>query len=104
MQRVTLTFNHSGHFECRWVRLRPLASSRCLFTRDLDEDILCPVAHGEGRLAVPDESTRQELWDKGLVALQYVAPESAGVSQGVAAQRSGQERRRLSGQPQRLGG
>lgn len=73
-QKVTLTFNHSGHFECRWVRLRAADGNRCLFTRDLEEDILCPVAHGEGRLAVPNEETRAELWQKGLVALTYVAP------------------------------
>ncbi len=73
-QRVTLTNNHSGHFECRWVRLRPNAASRCLFIQGLEEDILCPVAHGEGRLAVPDETTRQGLWTEGLVALTYVAP------------------------------
>ncbi|MCD6519388.1 MAG: phosphoribosylformylglycinamidine synthase I, partial [Anaerolineae bacterium] len=73
-QRVTLTFNRSGHFECRWVRLRAISESRCLFTQGLEEDILCPVAHGEGRLAVPDEETRQALWDGGLVAIRYVAP------------------------------
>jgi phosphoribosylformylglycinamidine synthase I len=84
LQRVTLTFNHSGHFECRWVRLRPLGSSRCLFIRDLDEDILCPVAHGEGRLAVPDEATRQELWDRGLVALQYIAPRNVAAAPDAA--------------------
>jgi len=87
LQRVTLTFNHSGHFECRWVHLRPLASSRCLFTRDLGEDILCPVAHGEGRLVVPDEDTRRALWDRSLVALQYVAPgsdEASSVARGPA--------------------
>ena len=71
-QRVTLTFNRRGHFECRWVRLRAAVGSRCLFTRDLAEDILCPVAHGEGRLAVPHDSARQALWDEGVVALQYV--------------------------------
>lgn len=73
VQRVTLTVNKSGHFECRWVRLRSVATSRCLFTRELDEDILCPVAHGEGRLAVPDQETRQDLWDERLVALRYIA-------------------------------
>lgn len=73
-QRVTLTFNRRGHFECRWVRLRAVAQSRCLFTQGLEEDILCPVAHGEGRLALPDEATRQALWQGGLAALQYVAP------------------------------
>lgn len=71
-QRVTLTYNRSGHFECRWVRLRAIGGSRCVFTRGLEEDILCPVAHGEGRLAVPDEATRQALWNEGMVVLQYV--------------------------------
>ncbi len=74
LQRVTLAHNHSGHFECRWVRLRADAASRCLFTKDLQEDILCPVAHGEGRLAVPDEAVRADLWHSGLVALTYVRP------------------------------
>jgi len=73
-QRVTLTYNRSGRFECRWVRLRAHAESLCLFTRDLDEDILCPVAHGEGRLAVTDDAARVDLWQGGLVALSYVAP------------------------------
>lgn len=80
-QRVSLTFNGRGHFECRWVRLRAVASSRCLFTQGLEEDILCPVAHGEGRLALgagaDDSATRQALWADGLVALQYVAPVDA---------------------------
>jgi phosphoribosylformylglycinamidine synthase len=71
-QRVTLTFNRSGHFECRWVRLRVNPTSRCLFTVGLEEDILCPVAHGEGRLALPDEGARQSLWRQGLVAVTYV--------------------------------
>lgn len=87
-QRVTLTFNRCGHFECRWVRLRAVAQSVCLFTQHLDEDTLCPVAHGEGRFAVPDEATRQALWQGGLVALQYVAPlgtaQSADPSVSVA--------------------
>ena len=76
-QRVTLTRNRRGHFECRWVRLRAAAEGRSLFTRGLQQDILCPVAHGEGRLAVPDEAGRQGLWREGLVALTYVASEGA---------------------------
>lgn len=73
-QRVTLTVNRSARFECRWVRLRAVGDSRCLFTQGLEEDIYCPVAHGEGRLAVPDEATRQALWQERVVALQYVRP------------------------------
>ena len=73
-QHVTLTRNRSGHFECRWVRLRPVLGSHCLFTRDLEEDILCPVAHGEGRFAVAEEAMAHSLRDDGLIALNYVAP------------------------------
>ncbi len=74
-QRVTLTRNRRGVFECRWVRLRAAEGAGSLWTQGLEEDILCPVAHGEGRLAVPDEATRQALWREGLVALTYVAAE-----------------------------
>jgi phosphoribosylformylglycinamidine synthase len=69
---VTLTFNESGHFECRWVYLQANASSPCLFTEGLDELIHCPVAHGEGRLATADQATLDRLRADGLVALTYV--------------------------------
>ena len=77
-QRVTLTFNRRGHFECRWVRLRAVVDSRCVFTHGLHEDVFCPVAHGEGRLAVPDGTTGQGLSRDGLVAMKYVAPVDPG--------------------------
>lgn len=51
--QATLTFNTSGHFECRWVTLKPV-SQACLWTRELDELIYCPVAHGEGRFIPAD--------------------------------------------------
>jgi phosphoribosylformylglycinamidine synthase II/phosphoribosylformylglycinamidine synthase I len=70
-RKVTLTYNASGHFECRWVYLQANAASPCLFTEGLDEPIYCPVAHGEGRLAVADTETLQALWIDGLVALTY---------------------------------
>ena len=69
---VTLTFNESAQFECRWVYLRPHAACNNLFTRGLDELIYCPVAHGEGRLAVRDEAAAARLWAQNLVALRYV--------------------------------
>lgn len=46
--QATLSFNASGHFECRWVTLKPL-SQKCIWTQNLNELIYCPVAHGEGR-------------------------------------------------------
>jgi phosphoribosylformylglycinamidine synthase II/phosphoribosylformylglycinamidine synthase I len=72
---VTLTYNASGHFECRWVYLAPNPRSPCLFTAGLDEPIFCPVAHGEGRLVAHDAATRDALWGAGLVALTYAAPD-----------------------------
>ena len=44
---VTLTFNQQGHFECRWVTLKS-ASEKCIWTKNLNEIITCPIAHGEG--------------------------------------------------------
>ena len=49
--QTTLTFNAQGHFECRWVTLKP-ASKTCLWTKGSDEMITCPVAHGEGNFQV----------------------------------------------------
>lgn len=69
---VTLTYNKSGHFECRWVYLQPEPRSPCLFTQGLEAPIFCPVAHGEGRLAARDAATLEALEAKGLVALRYV--------------------------------
>jgi phosphoribosylformylglycinamidine synthase len=74
-QAVTLTYNASGRFECRWVWLAANPSSPCVFTRGLTERILCPVAHGEGRFVPRDAVTLQELQSRGLIALTYVAPD-----------------------------
>ena len=54
---ATLTHNASGKFECRWVELTPNPDSPCVFTRELQEPILCPVAHGEGRVVARDSRT-----------------------------------------------
>lgn len=48
---ATLTFNERGHFECRWVTLKA-HSQTCVWTRDLNELIYCPIAHGEGNFVV----------------------------------------------------
>ncbi|OAN49074.1 phosphoribosylformylglycinamidine synthase [Chloroflexus islandicus] len=70
--RVTLTTNESCQFECRWVQLEAVSNSRCLFTRGIEHPIEVPVAHGEGRIAVRDQATLDELEAAGLVALRYV--------------------------------
>ncbi len=76
---VTLTFNQQGHFECRWVTLKP-ASQTCIWTKDLSENINCPIAHGEGNfqttpLFPPFESLRASLssfLSNDQIALTYI--------------------------------
>ncbi len=67
---VTLTYNARRQFECRWVYLKANAQNASPFLTGLDELIYCPVAHGEGRIAVRDEPTLQAI--QPLVALTYV--------------------------------
>jgi len=71
--RVSLTRNTSGRFECRWVWLEPDPSSPCVFTRGHVARILCPVAHGEGRLVVRDAADIPQI--SALAALRYVDPD-----------------------------
>ena len=71
--RATLTFNQSGHFECRWVRLAPI-SQVCIWTRGLEEGIECPVAHGEGNFVLKESSDLETLSRADQVALVYTAP------------------------------
>jgi len=56
MAGATLTFNAAGHFECRWVSLQPL-SHICIWTRELEDLIECPIAHGEGNFQVAGSLT-----------------------------------------------
>jgi phosphoribosylformylglycinamidine synthase I len=69
--RATLTFNESGHFECRWVYLKP-ASQKCLWTREIEELIYCPVAHGEGRFLLEEPKALNALKQQEQIALSYV--------------------------------
>lgn len=48
-QKLTLTTNDSGRFECRWVHLAANKESPCVFTKGIDRMYL-PVAHGEGKV------------------------------------------------------
>ena len=67
----TLTFNQSGHFECRWVTLSVNQNSSSIFLQGLEDEIYCPVAHGEGRFLVSDDATLEHLKSNNLIALTY---------------------------------
>jgi phosphoribosylformylglycinamidine synthase len=70
-QRVTLTYNDSGVFEDRWVRLKVNPKSNCVFTKGIDQ-IYLPVRHGEGKFVVTEDSDLQRLRDGNQIVLQYV--------------------------------
>lgn len=68
-QQLTLTYNDSGRFECRWVKMKK-QSNKCAFTRDVEE-IELPVAHGEGKFFMSNEVLRS-LYDQDLIVFKYV--------------------------------
>jgi phosphoribosylformylglycinamidine synthase subunit PurQ / glutaminase len=73
---ATLTFNAQGHFECRWVSLKPI-SQKCIWTKGLDEPIECPVAHGEGNFQVGSRFPLSTLSSQDQIALIYVCADGS---------------------------
>ena len=69
--QTTLTFNAQGHFECRWVNLQPV-SQKCIWTKDLSENITCPVAHGEGNFQTSDNFPFSSFIEQHQIALAYI--------------------------------
>jgi phosphoribosylformylglycinamidine synthase subunit PurQ / glutaminase len=67
---ATLTFNAQGHFECRWVTLKSV-SQKCIWTKDLDELIDCPVAHGEGNFQTSPRFPLSAFIENDQIALIY---------------------------------
>ncbi|HHS12661.1 MAG TPA: phosphoribosylformylglycinamidine synthase I [bacterium] len=60
--------NRSAVFESRWIRMRA-EKSRCVWTENLVNDIFhVPVAHGEGRLRLPDDFSEDQT------VFRYVGP------------------------------
>ncbi|MEO2016577.1 MAG: phosphoribosylformylglycinamidine synthase subunit PurQ [Fuerstiella sp.] len=67
--QVTLTWNNSGRYTDRWVRLKA-TSSNSVFLKDMDE-FEVPIAHAEGRIAVADDSVLDDLRAAGQISLCY---------------------------------
>ncbi|MEM1449690.1 MAG: phosphoribosylformylglycinamidine synthase I [Planctomycetota bacterium] len=72
---VSLFANASNHYECRWVTLEA-QESRCTWLK-AGERMPCPVAHGEGRLAVRDDAALERLRTNGQIVLTYVNEDGA---------------------------
>ena len=67
---ATLTFNKQGHFECRWVALKPI-SQTCIWTKSLENLIECPIAHGEGNFQTNDLFPLSSFLENNQIALAY---------------------------------
>lgn len=69
---VTLTNNDSGHFECRWVKVKVEKESKSKFLNGMEGKVIWyPIAHGEGKFFT-DETTLKEVENKKLAAFRYV--------------------------------
>ena len=78
--QATLTFNTSGHFECRWVWIEADPQSPCIFTGGETLRVLCPVAHGEGKFVAANDGVASALLNQHQVALRYVGAEGQPAS------------------------
>jgi phosphoribosylformylglycinamidine synthase len=67
--QATLTWNDSGRFEDRWVRLAASAS-RCVFLAGIDAMYL-PVAHAEGKFVPRDTEVLAQMQASGQLVLRY---------------------------------
>ncbi|MBM3244860.1 MAG: phosphoribosylformylglycinamidine synthase I [Candidatus Omnitrophica bacterium] len=70
LQEASLIINDSAKFEDRWVYLRK-SQDKCVWTKDLEEMIYLPVAHGEGKFITKDGAVLKRLKENGQIVFQY---------------------------------
>lgn len=68
-QKVTLGFNQSGRFVCKWVRLK--VNKDIFWFKGLPDEIELPVAHAEGRF-MASPRINKDLIKKGQTVLHYI--------------------------------
>lgn len=73
---ATLTFNEQGHFECRWVKMKPI-SQNSIWTKDLGENIICPIAHGEGNFQINEFFPLSSFLEQDQIALTYISADGS---------------------------
>ena len=82
---ATLTWNDSGKFEDRWVRLK-VCGGPSVFLKGI-EAMYLPVAHAEGKFVPRDQQVLDELESGGQLVLRYrpLASDADGEAPGPAA-------------------
>ena len=71
-REIALSGNDPNLYQCRWVTLRE-EDCACPWL-DAGALLPCPVAHGEGRIALADDATAKRLSANRQIALRYVDP------------------------------
>ena len=78
---ATLTYNDSGKFEDRWVRL-DVCGSKSVFLKGIDAMYL-PVAHAEGKFVTRDAAALDRLQSQEQLALRYLSLDGSVSDAGV---------------------
>jgi len=73
--QVSLEYNKTFRYECRWVELMVEKKSPAVFTRGI-ERLHIPVAHGEGNFFAAAEML-EKIEKAGLVTLRYSKPDGS---------------------------
>ena len=79
---MALDHNEHGLFDCRWVTLQP-SSEKCVWTQGIQDNIECPIAHGEGRFTADGEVVAR-LKSSDRIALRYVNGNPNGSADDIA--------------------
>ncbi len=66
---ATLTWNDSGRFIDRWVRLKT-DGDQCVFLKDVDQ-VYLPIAHAEGKFVARNDEILDRMQAAGQLALRY---------------------------------
>jgi phosphoribosylformylglycinamidine synthase len=69
VRSATLTWNDSGKFEDRWVRMQ-VVSNQCVFLQGI-EGLELPVAHAEGKFVPRNSQILEQLERDAQVVLRY---------------------------------
>ena len=75
-QEATLFNNDSAKFEARWTHVS-VAGGKCVWTKDMPEQIYLPVAHGEGKFIPRDQEVLNTLKANHQIVFRYCASDGA---------------------------
>ena len=81
---VALTDNDHGRFVDDWVEMKLNPESNCIWTQGLhqyNDEIMFPIAHGEGRFVTKDQATLDMIQSGNQIALSYGSDINGSIAQ-----------------------